>query len=165
MTSPMNRKFWSILNTMVFTVVVPGTVAVYVPYLLVGGWKIPRAGSVTWIGGVLVALGSAIYFRCAWEFAVRGLGTPAPIAPTKYLVTTALHRYIRNPMYVGVALAIGGQGVLFRNLHLLEYVALMLLAAHLFVILYEEPTLQRQFGASYEEYRRAVPRWLPKFRR
>ncbi len=165
MNPPMERKFRPILNTILFTVAVPGTVAVYIPYLVAGGWKSPGEGWITGIGVVLIAVGAAIYLRCAWEFAVRGLGTPAPIAPTKYLVTTALHRYARNPMYIGVALAIAGQSVLFRNLHVLEYAALMLLAAHLFVILYEEPTLQRRFGASYEEYRRAVPRWLPKFRR
>ena len=107
-------------------------------------------------------MGAAIYFRCAWEFAVRGLGTPAPIAPTKFLVTTALHRYVRNPMYIGVALAIAGQAALFRRLHVVEYAAVMLLIAHVFVILYEEPTLRRQFGESYEEYRRSVPRWIPK---
>ena len=107
-------------------------------------------------------VGAAIYFRCAWEFAVRGLGTPAPIAPTKYLVTTALHRYVRNPMYLGVALAIVGEAVIFRSVHILIYAALMLTIAHVFVVLYEEPTLRRQFGESYEEYRRTVPRWIPK---
>ena len=115
--------------------------------------------------GATFAVGASIYFRCAWEFAVRGLGTPAPIAPTKFLVTTALHRYVRNPMYLGVALAILGEAVIFRSAHVAEYAALMLLTAHVFVVLYEEPTLQRQFGESYEEYRRRVPRWIPKFPR
>jgi len=105
-----------------------------------------------------------MYFWCAWEFAVRGLGTPAPIAPTKYLVVSGLHRYIRNPMYIGVALAILGEAALFCAPNLAEYAALMLLIAHTFVVFYEEPTLHRQFGESYEEYRRTVPRWIPRFR-
>ena len=82
----------------------------------------------------------------------------------RFLVTTALHRYVRNPMYIGVALAIAGQAALFRSLHLVEYAAVMLMVAHVFVILYEEPTLQRTFGESYEEYLRTVPRWIPNFR-
>jgi protein-S-isoprenylcysteine O-methyltransferase Ste14 len=151
-----------IIKTLIFTVVVPGTVAVYVPMLLIGGFTKPENKPLTWLGAVLTALGAAIYLRCAWEFAVRGLGTPAPIAPTKFLVTTALHRYIRNPMYVGVALVILGEAALFHSLHLVEYAAMMLLIAHLFVIFYEEPTLRRQFGESYEEYKRTVPRWIPK---
>ena len=154
-----------ILNTLIFTVFVPGTVAGYIPYVIVGGFSRPANGPMTWLGAIVIVVGAAIYFRCAWEFAVRGLGTPAPIAPTKFLVTTALHRHIRNPMYVGVALFILGEAALFRSIHLVEYAAIMLLIAHTFVVLYEEPTLRRQFGESYEEYRRSVPRWIPRFKK
>ena len=160
----MKRALWPVLNTILFTILVPGTVALYIPYRLVGGFATAASGPLTWLGAAAVVLGAAIYFRCAWEFAVCGLGTPAPIAPTKYLVTTALHRYVRNPMYIGVALVILGEAAIFRSFHLVEYAALMLLVAHLFVIFYEEPTLRRQFGESYDEYRRSVPRWIPKFR-
>jgi protein-S-isoprenylcysteine O-methyltransferase Ste14 len=161
----MPRRFWPILNTLLFTIFVPGTVAILIPRWLLGGFSRPQNGVSTWIGAVTFLIGAAIYFRCAWEFAARGLGTPAPIAPTQFLVTTALHRYVRNPMYIGVALAILGQAALFRSIHVAEYAAIMLLTAHIFVVMYEEPTLQRQFGESYEEYRRNVPRWLPWLRR
>jgi protein-S-isoprenylcysteine O-methyltransferase Ste14 len=160
----MTRALGPILNTILFTIVVPGTVAGYVPYRLSGGFAWPGGGMQTWLGAVLMALGAAIYFRCAWEFAVRGLGTPAPIAPTKFLVTTALHRYVRNPMYLGVATLIVGEGTLFRSFHVAEYAAAMLFTAHVFVVLYEEPTLRRQFGESYEQYLREVPRWIPKLK-
>jgi protein-S-isoprenylcysteine O-methyltransferase Ste14 len=158
----MTHALGPILKTALFTIFVPGTVAGYVPFRLLGGFAWPGGGLLTWLGMLIMVLGAAIYFRCAWEFAVRGLGTPAPIAPTKFLVTTALHRYVRNPMYLGVALVILGEAALFRSAHLVEYAALMLLIAHLFVIFYEEPTLGRQFGESYDEYRRTVPRWIPK---
>jgi len=161
----MHSRFWPILNTILFTIVVPGTVAILIPRWLLGGFFRPEDAPLTWLGGVLFLCGAAIYLRCAWEFAVRGLGTPAPIAPTKYLVTTALHQYVRNPMYLGVALAILGEAALFRSVHLVVYAGSMLLIAHLFVLLYEEPTLARRFGESYEEYRRTVPRWIPKLKR
>lgn len=160
----MTSSTGPIINTLIFTVLVPGTVAGYVPYLLLGGFAKRANGPMTWLGGVVILLGAAIYFRCAWEFAVRGLGTPAPIAPTKFLVTTALHRYVRNPMYIGVFLVVMGQAVLFRAVALAVYAVLLWPAFHLFVVFYEEPTLRRQFGESYEEYRRTVPRWIPKFR-
>ncbi len=160
----MSRALGPILKTTLFTIVVPGTVAGYVPYRLAGGFVWPGGGLQTWLGVMLIALGAAIYFRCAWEFAVRGLGTPAPIAPTKFLVTTALHRYVRNPMYLGVATLILGEAVLFRAVHVAEYAAAMLLIAHVFVVLYEEPTLRRQFGESYEQYLREVPRWMPRLK-
>jgi protein-S-isoprenylcysteine O-methyltransferase Ste14 len=160
----MTRAIGPILNTALFTIFVPGTVAIYIPSRLLGGFSRPESGVLTWLGTVCIVLGAAVYFRCAWEFAVRGLGTPAPIAPTKFLVTTALHRYVRNPMYIGVASVILGAAAIFRALHLVEYAALMLLIAHLFVVFYEEPTLRRQFGGSYEKYRRSVPRWIPRIR-
>src|SRR6201997_4591144 len=114
----MPRALIPILNTSLFTIFVPGTVAGYIPYRLADGFAHRASGPLEWLGVVLIALGTAIYFRCAWEFAVRGLGTPAPIAPTKFLVTTALHRYIRNSMYLGVATAILGEAALFRSAHL-----------------------------------------------
>jgi len=158
----MSRRFWALLNTFLFTIFVPGTVAILIPRWLLGGYVVPSNSPASWLGFVLFLCGAAIYFRCAWEFAVRGLGTPAPIAPTRFLVTTALHRYVRNPMYLGVALAILGEAVIFRSVHVAEYAAVMLLTAHVFVVLYEEPTLQRQFGTSYEDYRKNVPRWVPR---
>jgi protein-S-isoprenylcysteine O-methyltransferase Ste14 len=160
----MNRAVGPILNTILFTLLVPATVAILIPWWLLGGFFRPSNRPLTWLGGAIFVLGAAIYLRCAWEFAVRGLGTPAPIAPTKYLVTTAFHRYVRNPMYLGVALAIVGEGVLFRSFHPVEYAGVMLLIAHIFVLFYEEPTLHRQFGESYDEYRRRVPRWIPRLR-
>ena len=160
----MTRTLWPVLNTILFTIFVPGTVAVYVPIRLLGGLSWPVPGPLSWLGGVVLVVGAAIYFRCAWEFAVRGLGTPAPIAPTKFLVVTALHRYMRNPMYIGVLLVLLGEAALFRKRALLEYAAFFYAAVYLFVLLYEEPTLRRQFGASYEEYCRTVPRWIPRFR-
>lgn len=158
----MRRPFWPVFNTILFTILVPGTVAVLIPLWLVGDMRWHANAPATWMGAVVAVTGAAIYLRCAWEFAVIGLGTPAPIAPTKFLVTTALHRYVRNPIYIGVALLILGESVIFRSLHLFLYAAAMVAIAHLFVILYEEPTLRRQFGESYEEYLRTVPRWVPK---
>src|SRR5215831_10829481 len=158
----MPRRFWPIVNTLLFTIFVPGTVAILIPRWLVGGFPRPQSGVLTWVGALAFVIGAAIYFRCAWEFAARGLGTPAPIAPTKFLVTTGLHRYVRNPMYIGVALAILGEAALFRSMHVAQYAAIMLLVAHVFVVFYEEPTLHRQFGESYEQYRKAVPRWIPR---
>ena len=159
----MRRAIGPTLKTILFTILVPGTVAVLIPSWLVGGFRWPERGPLTWLGVVIFLAGAAIYFRCAWEFAVRGLGTPAPIAPTKFLVTTALHRYVRNPMYIGVFTVLLGEAVTFRSAVLLGYAAFFCVPVELFVVFYEEPTLRRQFGESYGEYRRTVPRWIPKF--
>ena len=160
----MTRALGPILKTLLFTILVPGTVLGLVPRWLLGGFSGPESGPLTWLGILIILIGGAVYLRCAWEFAVRGLGTPAPIAPTKFLVTTALHGYVRNPMYIGVFGVLLGEVVTFRSMVLLLYAAFICVAVQLFVIFYEEPTLRRRFGESYEEYLRCVPRWIPKFK-
>ena len=159
----MKSAVGPILQTILFTIVAPGSVLILIPSWILRGFPKPPPGALTALGIVAIAVGAAIYFRCAWEFAVRGLGTPAPIAPTKFLVTTALHRYVRNPMYIGVFGVILGEAATFHSLRLLAYAAFLCIPVELFVIFYEEPTLRRQFGESYEQYRRTVPRWIPKF--
>jgi protein-S-isoprenylcysteine O-methyltransferase Ste14 len=161
----MPKALAPILQTILFTILVPGFVALRVPYDLLGQKYLPSHGALAWLGIFCFVTGATIYFRCAWEFAVRGLGTPAPIAPTKFLVVSGLHGYVRNPMYIGVLLVILGQAALFRAARLVAYGGLCILLAYLFVVLYEEPTLRKQFGESYEEYRRTVPRWIPRFRK
>jgi protein-S-isoprenylcysteine O-methyltransferase Ste14 len=161
----MSQAAGPLLKTFLFTILVPGFVALYVPYMLLGRTYRPWHGPLAWVGVLCCVAGAGVYFLCAWEFAVRGLGTPAPIAPTKFLVVTGLHRYARNPMYIGVLLVVLGQAAVFHAPRVGLYGAFCISVAHLFVVFYEEPTLHRQFGGSYDEYRRNVPRWIPKFRK
>jgi protein-S-isoprenylcysteine O-methyltransferase Ste14 len=96
------------------------------------------------------------------QFALKGLGTPAPVFPTRHLVITGFYRYVRNPMYVAVVAVIIGQGLIFGNMRVLAYGALIWLGFHVFVVAYEEPTLQATFGSEYERFRAGVPRWIPR---
>jgi len=160
----MNKSPGPLLETFVFTVFVPGTVAGYIPWRLRRD-AAPVTGVEEWAAIAVIAIGIAIYLYTAfWGFAMIGGGTPAPIAPTKVLVVKGLHRFVRNPMYLGVALVIAGQAWLFHSLRIAIYLACFGLIVHLFVLFYEEPTLRRQFGEEYERYRKQVPRWIPKLR-
>ena len=154
-----------LLGSLLFFVIAPGAVAGWVPYLLVR-WRfrppllgVP-AGRV--VGGVLAAAGAAMLVECFARFAIEGRGTPAPIAPTKGLVVSGLYRYVRNPMYVAVLTIIMGQALLFGSVRLLGYAGIVWLLVHTFVVLYEEPTLRRRFGNSYDIYRADVRRWWPR---
>jgi protein-S-isoprenylcysteine O-methyltransferase Ste14 len=160
------QNIGAVLKTLFFTIVVPGTVVGLVPWRLRRGSGIAVQGVPMWLAVILIVAGSAIYLHTAfWGFAVLGGGTPAPVAPTKRLVARGLHRYVRNPMYIGVALIIAGQAWLFRSLPTTIYLVCVLLATHCFVLLYEEPTLQKQFGKEYQAYRASVPRWIPRIRK
>jgi protein-S-isoprenylcysteine O-methyltransferase Ste14 len=119
-----------------------------------------------WIGAVPSVLGFAVALRCIWDFGWTGHGTPAPMAPPQRLVVVGFYRYVRNPMYVGFFAGWSGLwAVLGRvNLAALTVACFAVVAAALFVQLYEEPTLRKMFGSEYEEYCKNVPRWLPRMR-
>ena len=114
------------------------------------------------IGVALLVVSVPVLVRAFWQFAVEGLGTPAPVAPTKRLVVGGLYRYVRNPMYLAVLGAIVGQALLLGQPGLLVYAMVILTAFVSFVRWYEEPTLRRQFGAEYDAYKKAVPAWWPR---
>ena len=148
------------LKNLVFTLVVPGTFAVYLPWLIARGLPIGSLGYVL-TSFVLVLIGGTIYIWCLWDFATFGRGTPAPIDAPKRLVVRGLYRYTRNPMYVGVLNVIVGWAVLLQAPTLVLYAFAVGVAFHLFVVLYEEPHLRRLFGVDYETYCSRVSRWLP----
>jgi protein-S-isoprenylcysteine O-methyltransferase Ste14 len=152
----------SLIKTLIFTILVPGTVCLYIPY------RLRRPGPHTiaplgFVGLVPVASGFAVYLWCAWDFATAGLGTPLPLDAPKLLVARGLYRFVRNPMYVGVLLMVLGQALLFSSMATLWYALVAALCFHGMVVLYEEPVLLRKFGESYEQYRNSVPRWIPRW--
>jgi len=155
----------AVLGSFVFFWMAPGTIAGLVPYLL-SRWRIqpPLLGvpAERVVGGIVLAMGVAGLVECFGRFALKGRGTPAPIAPPENLVVSGLHRHVRNPMYVAVVCAIVGQALLFGSVVLLEYAGVVWLLFHVFVLGYEEPKLRQQFGSSYAAYRANVGRWWPR---
>jgi protein-S-isoprenylcysteine O-methyltransferase Ste14 len=152
------------LGSIVFLVVVPGTMAGLVPWLLTG-WS----SSGPWLGlrvfgALLIAAGLVALLQAFARFVVEGTGTPAPVAPTERLVVGGLYRHVRNPMYVAVAAVIVGQALLLGRVELLIYAPVFLAVVAAFVRFYEEPVLRRRFGDQYEKYRRAVRPWRPRLR-
>lgn len=152
------------LGSLLFLIVAPGTIAGYIPLGLLRAGPRIETGILAYLAFPLWLVGGAILLWCFWDFTFKGRGTPAPIDPPKELVATGFYRYVRNPMYVGILLILMGHFLWFQARGLIVYAVIVFLSFHLFVTLYEEPTLKRKFGASYEEYLGRVPRWIPKFR-
>ena len=119
-------------------------------------------GLSQYAGVLLTAAGGALALSCILAFVVVGKGTPAPFDPPRRLVVRGPYRWVRNPMYLGAGAALLGAALFFRALPLVAYAALFLVAMHLFVLVYEEPTLRDTFGADYETYCRRVGRWWPR---
>jgi protein-S-isoprenylcysteine O-methyltransferase Ste14 len=115
------------------------------------------------IGGLIIGTaGAALALWCVLRFAFAGRGTPAPFDPPRRLVVRGPYRFVRNPMYAGAVLGLSGAALFYRSLALLGYAGLFLVAAHLFVVFYEEGALGQTFGQVYEAYRGRVGRWWPR---
>ena len=115
-----------------------------------------------YFGGLLIALGIAGLLECFARFVLQGVGTPAPVFPTRHLVVRGMYHRVRNPMYIAVVTTIFGQALLFGKIALVEYGGVVWLLFHLFVLLYEEPTLRATFGTEHDHFCAQVPRWLPR---
>ncbi len=151
------------LRSLFFTILAPGSVAGLIPWLLLksSGQSISLTPSIWLIGLLPFIAGLALFFWCNGLFTFVGKGTLAPIDAPIFLVRAGPYQRVRNPMYVSVLTIILGETILFHSLSLLVYLLLVGTLMHLFVVFYEEPTLRRQFGESYETYLRTVPRWFP----
>ena len=158
-----------LLRTAIFTAIVPYTVGWWLPT------QVHRAFSESpfrieperWqivLRLLLLFAGAAIYLWCAWDFSVKGLGTPAPIDAPINLVVNGLYRFVRNPMYVGVFLLVASRAIFFWSFPIVLYLALVATSVQLFIVLYEEPHLRKIFGEQYLDYCKRVPRWIPRLR-
>jgi protein-S-isoprenylcysteine O-methyltransferase Ste14 len=159
------RRSAAAVGSLLWFLAAPGVVAGLVPWMLTG-WEVDDEYwlAVRALGVVLIVAGVAVLIHAFARFVREGIGTPAPVAPPEQLVVGGLYRHVRNPMYVAVLSVIVGQALALGQPGVLAYAALIAAICTAFVRLYEEPTLRRRFGAGYEAYRRAVPRWLPRLR-
>ena len=157
----MARTLSLIIRNLVFTIVVPGLGGVWVPWQILtrhGHTATPAA----WQAVPVIAAGTALYLWCLWNFAAVGRGTPGLWDAPQRVVGTGPYRWVRNPIYLAALLVVLGEAWLFMSLAVLAYAGVMAIFFHLFVTGYEERRLARRFGDSYLEYRRTVPRWIPR---
>jgi protein-S-isoprenylcysteine O-methyltransferase Ste14 len=161
----MQRSAAAVAST-AFFIAAPGTVVGLIPWLITH-WEItgstPVWRAIQALGVLLIVVGLVPPAHAFVQFVKAG-GTPMPIAPTQRLVVTGFNRYVRNPMYLGLLIAIVGQALLFGSVALLLYAAAWWIITASFVHWYEEPTLVREYSDEYESYRRNVRAWLPRFR-
>ena len=120
------------------------------------GWR--------WVAAIPAVIGFSVALCCIWDFGRTGHGTPAPVAPPQKLVVVGFYRYVRNPMYVGFFVGWIGLWIIFGRASLIAILSAVavVIAVHLFVCYYEEPTLRGKFGAAYIEFCAHVSRWVPR---
>ena len=142
-----------------------GFVLIYLPgrFLSWSGIVAPATtGAPQLAGMIFVAIGTAIALWCVFTFVFIGKGTPAPFDPPRKLVIRGPYRFVRNPMYIGAGMTLAGAALYYESLSVFIYTGVFFFITHLFVVLYEEPTLRRTFGDEYETYCRSTKRWWPR---
>ncbi|MEP6645956.1 MAG: isoprenylcysteine carboxylmethyltransferase family protein [Saprospiraceae bacterium] len=147
-----------------FTILQPGLVAGLFPYLLdsdqIRLHLDVSFGTGQYAGLILFIVGWCLILYCIYRFAVEGQGTLSPVDQTKNLVKKGIYRYSRNPMYIGVIIALIGMALFAYSSILLGYSILIFTMFNFWVIYVEEPRLRRDFGAQYMDYSKSVRRWL-----
>ena len=154
-----------LIRALTYATLFIGFLLVFLPARLLSwsGVARPPAIGFAQVAGMLVAaIGVAVALWCILTFAVVGKGTPAPFDPPRRLVIRGPYKFVRNPMYIGAAIALAGAALFYRSAALAGYLVAFLLVTHAFVMFYEEPTLRATFGAEYEGYCRLVRRWWPR---
>ena len=149
-----------VVRNVLFTLLVPGAGAVYGLWLILSRGE-PNARPASWSAVALIIGGLLLYGICQWAFAAVGRGTPGPWDAPRRFVAVGPYRWVRNPIYIAAVVVLVGETWLFMSLALLVYAIFAAVGCHLFVVLYEEPTLRRRFGPEYELYQRNVRRWIP----
>jgi protein-S-isoprenylcysteine O-methyltransferase Ste14 len=148
----------------------PGMVAVAVPAVLVCaygadiGWGLPAPLSALFIlaGIALIVVGLRLWLETIRLFVEVGKGTLAPWDPTRKLVVRGPYRRVRNPMISALGFVLLGEAAVIGSPSVLVLFGGFAVANATYIPLFEEPGLVRRFGDEYTEYRRAVPRWIPR---
>ena len=122
----------------------------------------------------LIALGIGCLFvsnrlraRISRSMTRRVIAGVPELSPDRHpvqLITDGLHGRIRHPRYVQFVLAMLGYALVAN--HLAPYLAVgAWVAAILAIVPLEERELRARFGGSYDDYRRRVPRFIPRLTR
>lgn len=155
---------FTFIRAIVYASLFIGTLLIYVParVLSTTGIVRPAIGAQQVAGMAIGTIGAIVAVWCILAFATIGRGTPMPLDPPRRLVIRGPYRFVRNPMYIGAALALLGAALFYKSIAMLVYTGVFVIVMHLFVVAYEEPTLRKSFGQDYDAYMRKVRRWLPR---
>jgi protein-S-isoprenylcysteine O-methyltransferase Ste14 len=156
---------------LVLSLIVPFLVLIGVPIAIVflsgptlGVWaqEPPWRAVVSASGLVLVVLGLILFVATVRLFSRHGEGSIMPWDPTHRLIVRGVYRHVRNPMHTGVFFVLFGEALLLRSTWLLVLVAAVVVLHLFYIPLSEEQDLEKRFGEAYREYKRNVPRWIPR---
>ena len=146
-----------------FSLILPVTVLIVIP------WSIDQhpvlASGLPLVAALLIsAVGLFVIAQTILTFIRIGRGTLAPWSPTRKLIVGGMYAYVRNPMILGVVTVLIGESLVLLSLPILIWAILVFVINTVYFIFSEEPGLEKRFGAEYREYKKNVPRWIPRWK-
>ena len=144
-----------------FSLILPVTVLIIVP-LTIERHMVIATGIRLFAGLGVMLLGLLVMAQTILTFIRIGKGTLAPWSPTRRLVVGGMYAYVRNPMILGVIMVLIGEAIVFSSRSILLWAIVVFAINTVYFIFSEEPGLEKRFGAEYTEYKKNVPRWIPR---
>jgi len=153
------------IKTILYMGTLHGFFTFYFPYQLASTDELRvEPGIFRYLAFPFWIMGTLIIIWCSVDIIRKGRGTPAHLDPPKTLIVNGLYRHIRNPIYLGALLVLLGYILWFASAWIMLYTAFAFIGFHFLIVVIEEPILKNTFGAAYDEYRKNVPRWIPRLR-
>jgi len=147
----------------IISFILPITVLILIPLYI----ERNISAKYTWnllTGLFIISIGLYVVIVTISTFIRIGKGTLAPWSPTKKLITGGIYGHVRNPMILGVLTVLIGEAIAILSINIFLWALIFFIINNIFFVLYEEPNLEKKFGNEYLEYKRNVPRWIPRFK-
>jgi len=145
----------------ILSLILPITTIIVVPLLIESNFFI-TFDILSFIGIVFLLSGFILLCITITMFIRIGRGTLAPWSPTSKLVVGGIYAHVRNPMITGVMIILFGESMIFHSLNIFIWFVVFFIVNYIYFILSEEPGLAKRFGKDYLEYKKNVPRWIPR---
>jgi protein-S-isoprenylcysteine O-methyltransferase Ste14 len=145
----------------IFSFILPVTVLVLVPLYIENNISVKHIYTLI-TGLCIMCIGLFAMAMTISTFIRIGKGTLAPWSPTRKLITGGIYAYVRNPMIMGVLTVLAGESVTVQSSNILIWALIFFIINNIYFVFYEEPDLERKFGDEYLDYKKNVPRWIPR---
>jgi protein-S-isoprenylcysteine O-methyltransferase Ste14 len=147
----------------IISLILPVTVLLIVPLYIEANISILHIPAFL-TGLLIMCIGLYIMIMTISTIIRIGKGTLAPWSPTRKLVVGGMYGHVRNPMIMGVLIVLIGESIAILSLNIFIWAVIFFIINNIFFVLYEEPDLEKKFGAEYLEYKKNVPHWMPRRR-
>jgi len=147
----------------IISFILPGIVLIIVPFYIEPDISIKQILALV-TGLFLMCIGLFIMTLTISLFIRIGKGTLAPWSPTKKLVIKGIYGHVRNPMISGVLIVLTGESIAILSVNIFIWALIFFIINNLYFVIYEEPNLEKRFGHEYKEYKKNVPRWIPRLK-